>query len=60
MSEFYNVTIEITCVETEKLKKLQAEVWRIRRMVQLMLDIADEEAVYQYAGVMSSVEKVGE
>lgn len=60
MSEFYNVTIEITCVETERLKKLQTEVWRIRRMVQLMLDIADEEAVYQYAGVMSSVEKVGE
>ena len=60
MSEVYNVTIEITCVETERLKKLQTEVWRIRRMVQLMLDIADEEAVYQYAGVMSSVEKVGE
>ena len=60
MSEFYNVTIEITCVETERLKKLHTEVWRIRRMVQLMLDTADEEAVYQYAGVMSSVEKVGE
>ena len=60
MSEFYNVTIEITCVETERLKKLQTEVWRIRRMVQLMLDTADEEAVYQYGEVMSSVEKVGE
>ena len=60
MSEFYNVTIEITWVETEKLKKLQTEVWRIRRMVQLMLDTADEEALYRYGEVMSSVEKVGE
>ena len=58
--EWYNVTIEISCVQTEKLKKLQTEVWRIRRMVQLMLDTADEEAVYQYGEVMSSVEKVGE
>lgn len=58
--EWYNVTIEISCVQTEKLKKLQTEVWRIRRMVQLMLDTADEEAVCQYGEVMSSVEKVGE
>ena len=60
MSESYNVTIEITCAETKKLEKLHDEVWRIRRMVQLMLDTADEEAVYHYGEVMSSVEKVGE
>ena len=43
MTEWYDVKIEITCVETEKLKKLESEVWRIRRMVQLMLDTCDGE-----------------
>ena len=56
----FNVTFTIRSVQTEDPKKLEQEVWRIRRMVQLMLDTADEEAVYQYGEVMSSVEKVGE
>ena len=60
MSEWYNVEIQISCVETEKLKKLQNEVWRIRRMVQLMLDTCDEDTVVQYGQIASSIEKVGE
>ena len=59
-TEFYNVTITISSVETEKLKRLEQEVWRIRRMVQLMLDICDEEAVFLYGQVESSVTRVGE
>ena len=60
MTEWYDVKIEITCVETEKLKKLENEVWRIRRMVQLMLDTCDDSIVVQYGQVGSSVTKVSE
>ena len=60
MSENYNVTIEISDVETEKLKRLEQEVWRIRRMIQLMLDTCDEDAVAWYGSVETSITKVGE
>ena len=59
-TEFYDVTITIPSVETEKLKTLEREVWRIRRMVQLMLDTCDEEAVFQCGQVESSITKVME
>ena len=60
MSEWYDVKIEITCVETEKLKKLEQVVWGIRRMAQLMLDICDDSVVVQYGRIGGSVTKVSE
>ncbi len=54
----YNVTITIKSVQTEDPKKLEQEVWRIRRMIDLMLDMCDEDAVYLFGGVGTSMELV--
>ena len=54
----YNVTITIKSVQTEDPKKLEQEVWRIRRMIDLMFNMCDEDAVYLFEGVCTSVELV--
>ena len=54
----YNVTITIKSVQTEDPKKLEQEVWRIRRMIDLMLHMCDEDAVYLFGGVGTSMELV--
>lgn len=54
----FNLTITVKSVQTEDPKKLELEVWRIRRMVDLMLETADEEAVFLFGGVGTSMERV--
>jgi len=60
MTERYNITIEISDVDTEKFRLLETEVWRIRRMVLLMLDTCDEDTVFMHGPVATSIKAVKE
>ena len=53
-----NVKFTIKSVQTEDLKKLEQEVWRLRRMIDLMLDTASDEAISVFGGVITSLERV--
>ena len=54
----FNVTFTIKSVQTEDPKKLEQEVWRLRRMIDLMLDTASDEAIFLHGGIGSSMERV--
>ena len=54
----YNVTITIKSVQTEDPKKLEQEVWRICSIINLMFNMCDEDAVYLFGGVCTSMELV--
>ena len=54
----FNVTFMIRSVQTEDSKKLEQEVWRIRRMIDLMLDTCSDEAVFLHGGIGSSTERI--
>lgn len=60
MSEFYNVNITITCIECERFKKLEYEVWRFKKMIEMMVNTSDDDVVNQYGEIRSSITKVGE
>ena len=55
----YNMTFTVRCCETSDVKKLENEMWRIRSMIVLMVDTADDAAIDQYAGIAASIERVG-
>lgn len=60
MSEFYDVNITITCIESDRFRKLEYEVWRFKKMIEMMLNTSDDDVVNQYGEIRSSITKVGE
>ena len=54
----FDVKFTIKSAETEDVRKLEQEVWRIRRMIDLMLDTASDEAISVFGGVITSLERV--
>ena len=60
MTECYNLDIHISALETEDVRKMEDEIQKIRKMVQLMLDMCDEKAVVHYNYVLTSIEAVRE
>ena len=56
----YNVIITITSIETDSDEKLEKEVWRMRRMLELMAEISDPAAIKTFYSINSSIEAVKE
>ena len=50
------ITFSIPCCETENKTKLRNEVYRIQRMIKLMLDTTDDSTVVSYGKIDSTMD----